>query len=109
VHNVVSSYNRYGPEAVEASNESKRRRCYLNKTEEAEFLATFLDQATAGQICVAGRIKQALEDYLGHEVHHSTVYRMLDRNGWRKVTPRPAHPQSKEQIQEDFKKTSPNW
>jgi hypothetical protein len=29
---------------------------------------------------------------------------MLDRNGWRKVTPRSVHPQSKEQIQEDFKK-----
>ena len=108
VHNVVSSYNRYGPEVVDGSKESKRRRCYLSKTEEAEFLATFLDQAGAGQICVAGRIKQALEDYLGDEVHRSTIYRMLDRNGWRKVTPRPAHPQSKEQIQEDFKKTSPN-
>ncbi len=107
VHNVVSIYNRNGPGALEASRESKRRRCYLSKTEEAEFLATFLDQAGAGQICVAGRIKQALEDHLGHGVHHSTVYRMLDRNGWRKVTPRPVHPQSREQIQGDFKKTSP--
>jgi transposase len=61
VHNVVSSYNRYGLEAVDGSKESKRRRCYLSKTEEAEFLATFLEQAGAGQICVAGRIKQALE------------------------------------------------
>ncbi|MFA6221439.1 MAG: hypothetical protein WC647_03920 [Desulfomonilaceae bacterium] len=57
MHNVVSSYNRCGPEAVDGSKESKRRRCYLSKTEEAEFLATFLDQAGAGQICVAGRIK----------------------------------------------------
>ncbi len=77
VHNLVSVYNRFGPEAVEAPKESKHRRCYFSKTEEAEFLAPFLDEASVGQICVAGRIRQALEDYLGHAVHHSTVYRML--------------------------------
>ena len=109
VHNVVSMYNRYGPEAVEGSKESKRRRCYLSRAEEAQFLATFLDEASAGQICVAVRLKQALEDYLGHGVHHSTVYRMLERNEWRKVVPRPAHPQAKAPVQEDFKKNSPNW
>lgn len=107
VHNVISIYNRFGPEAVEVSKEGKRRRCYLSKTEEAQFLASFLDEVSAGQICVAGRLKQALEDYLGHSVHHSTVYRMLERNDWRKVVPRPAHPQAREKIQEDFKKTSP--
>ncbi len=107
VHNLVSVYNRFGPEAVEAPKESKRRRCYFSKTEEAEFLAPFLDEASAGQICVAGRIRQALEDYLGHAVHHSTVYRMLERNEWRKVVPRPVHPQAREQAQSDFKKTSP--
>ena len=107
VHNLVSVYNRFGPQAVGGPKESKRRRCYFSRAQEAEFLAPFLDEASAGQICVAGRIKQALEDYLGHAVHHSTVYRMLERNQWRKVVPRPAHPQAKEQIQEDFKKTSP--
>jgi transposase len=109
VHNVVSRYNRYGPEAVEAAKKGIRRRRYLNREEEAQFLSPLLKEAEAGQICVAGRVKQALEDYLGHDVHHSTVYRMLDRNNWRKVVPRPAHPKAKKQAQEEFKKNSPNW
>lgn len=107
VHNLVSAYNRLGPEAVELVKKSKRRRCYMSKTEEAEFISRFTPDAAKGEICVARRIKQALEDYLGHSVHHSTVYRMLERNDWRKVVPRPAHPQAREKIQEDFKKTSP--
>ena len=64
-HNVVSSYNSNGPEAVDGSKESKRRRCYLSKTEEAQFLATFLDQAGAGQICVAGRITASIGRLFG--------------------------------------------
>jgi transposase len=107
VHNVISLYNRYGPQAVEAAKQSKRRRCYLSKEEEALFLERFLEQARAGEMCVAGCLKRALEDHLGHDVHHSTVYRMLKRNKWRKVVPRPAHPESNERIQEDFKKNIP--
>ncbi len=51
VHNVISIYNRFGPEAVEVSKEGKRRRCYLSKTEEAQFLASFLDEASADLRC----------------------------------------------------------
>jgi transposase len=106
VHNLISLYNRYGPFAVERAKESKRRRCYFSREEEAKFLSSFLGEASFGEICVAGRLKLALEEYLGHAVHHSTVYRMLERNRWRKVVPRPAHPESRENVQENFKKTS---
>lgn len=106
VHNVISLYNRFGPEAIEGHEYGIRRRCYLTRDEEASFLKPFLEIAPTGEICVAGRIQQALEELLGHEVHHSTVYRMLHRNGWREIVPRPAHPEGKEQTREAFKKTS---
>jgi transposase len=106
VHNVISQYNRFGPKAIEGDEFGKRRRCYLTKDEEAELLKPFLEIAPTGEICVAGPIRQALEELLGHPVHHSTVYRMLHRNGWREIVPRPAHPGAKEETQEAFKKTS---
>jgi len=108
VHNVISRYNRFGPKAIESSEKGKRRRCYLSEDEEAEFLKPFLEVAPTGEICVAGQIRKALEELLDHTVHHSTVYRMLHRNGWREIVPRPAHPQAKEETQEAFKKTSRN-
>jgi len=106
VHNVISRYNRFGPKAIESSDTSQRHRCYLSKEREAEFLKSFLEIASTGEICVAGRIRQALEELLDHPVHHSTVYRMLHRNGWRQIVPRPAHPEAREEAQEAFKKTS---
>lgn len=108
VHNLISQYNRFGPEAIEADELGKRRRAYFSKDQEAEFLEPFLDPASKGEICVAGRIKRALEELLDHEVHHSTVYRMLHRNRWREVVPRPAHPDGSEETQEAFKKKSRN-
>jgi transposase len=108
VHNVISQYNRFGPEAIEGDEFGKRRRAYLSKDEEAEFLKPFLAPASNGEISVANQIKRSLEELLDHEVHHSTVYRMLHRNGWREIVPRPAHPEIKEETQEAFKKTSRN-
>jgi transposase len=102
VQNLTSQYNRFGPEAIEGDEFGKRRRAYLSKNQEAEFL----EPATQGEISVAGPVKRALEELLDHEVHHSTVYRMLHRNGWREVVPRPAYPEATEETQEAFKKTS---
>ena len=42
---------------------------------------------------------------VGHEVDESTIYRLLNRHGWRKLMPRPRHPQADLQEQEEFKKT----
>jgi len=106
VHNLISRYNRYGPKVIEGREKGIRRRCYLSKEEEAEFLEPFLAVAAKGEICVAGPIRQALEELLDHPVHHSTVYRMLHRNGWREIVPRPAHPEGKEEVRQAFKKSS---
>jgi len=106
VHNVISQYNRFGPKAIEGNEFGKRRRAYLSEDEEAEFLKPFIEPASTGEVCVAGQIRKALEELLDHEVHHSTVYRMLHRNGWREIVPRPVHPQAKGEVQESFKKNS---
>jgi len=50
VHNVVSRYNRLGPQAIEGREHGIRRRCYLKKDEEAEFLKPFLDISPTGEI-----------------------------------------------------------
>ncbi len=106
VHNVVSPHNRFGPRAIDGRGYGIWRRCYLNRDQQALFLKPFPEIAPKGEICVAGRIKHALDELLGHEVYHSTVYRMLHRNGWREIVPRPAHPERKEETREAFKITS---
>lgn len=105
VHRVISNYNRLGPTALETPGKGGRRRAYLSVEEEKEFLAPFFAQAQIGEIATVAQIWQAYEKRVGHEVDDSMIYRLLDRHGWRKLMPRPKHPNSDSQAQEQFKKT----
>jgi transposase len=106
VHNLISSYNRQGPSALEGPGKGGRRRAYMTQEEEAQFLWTFTERAKTGEVATATRIQRALEKKLGRSVDKSMVSKMLKRHGWRKVVPRPAHEESDPQEQAAFKKTS---
>ncbi len=44
VHNVISRYNRSGPKAIEGNDFGKRRRAYVSKDQEVEFLKPFIEK-----------------------------------------------------------------
>jgi len=106
VHNLISKYNRMGPEAVEGPGRGGRRRSYLSWDEEVAFLESFKQAALTGQVATAAEIKIALENLVGHTVHKTMVYKLLKRQGWRKLVPRPFHIDADKQEQEAFKKNS---
>jgi transposase len=106
VHKTISEYNRYGPSAIETKGKGGRRNSNLTKDEERAFMQGFITQAQKGQIATANQIKEAYEEQVGKKVHKTTIYRLLDRNGWRKVVPLPYHPKKNKEEQETFKKTS---
>ena len=105
VHQVISTYNRWGVVAVETPGKGGRRHQYLTLEEEQQFLAPFFARAQTGEIATVREIWQAFEARVGHKVDDSTIYRLLDRHGWRKLMPRPRHPKADPQAQEQFKKT----
>ena len=105
VHDVISRYNRLGVAAVETAGKGGRRHQYLTLEEEKQFLAPFFAQAHNGEIATVAQIQSAFEAKVGHAVDDSTIYRLLARHGWRKLMPRPRHPQADLQTQEQFKKT----
>src|SRR4026209_1929266 len=109
VSKISSLYKRFGPQGLETVGPGGRRNQYLSKHEEAAFLAPFIERAAQGQIVTAKLIKEAFEQRLGHEVDESTIYRLLQRHQWRKVMPRPIHPEADPKAQEAFKKTSVRW
>src|SRR5437660_9252472 len=105
VHQVISTYNRLGASAVETPGKGGRRHQYLTQEEEKQFLAPFFARAQSGEIATVQEIWRAFEERVGHPVDESTIYRLLNRHGWRKLMPRPRHPQADPQAQEQFKKT----
>ncbi len=105
VHQTISLYNRFGVSAVETAGKGGRRTVYLTLEEEQHFLAPFFVRAETGEIATAAEIQRAFEARVGHEVDQSTIYRLLQRHGWRKLMPRPKHPKASKEVQEQFKKT----
>ncbi len=103
---VMSTYNRLGPAALDTPGKGGRRNAALTIAEEQAFLAPFFARAARGEIATRTEIHHALESHLGQAVHHSTVYRLLQRHGWRKRVPRPTHPRADPDAQAAFKKTS---
>lgn len=106
VHNWIPAYNRSGIEAIIGPGTGGRRTAHMTEEQEGLFLKPFFDKAKSGQIVTVAEIREALEDSVGHRLHHSVVYRFLDRNGWRKIKPRPTHVKADKDKQEDFKKNS---
>lgn len=106
VNKTISEYNRFGVASIETRGKGGRYHSYLTSQEEQKFMENFISSAQKGQIATAGQIKEAYEKRIGKQVHKTTIYRLLDRTGWRKVVPLPSHPLKDKQAQEDFKKTS---
>jgi transposase len=101
------SQQHFGRELV-GRNWGGRRYGHMSMDQERQFLSRFLDQASLGGGVNAGEIKRALEALVGHRVARTTIYRMLDRHGWRKIMPRPHHPKSDVKAQKGFKDTTQN-
>jgi transposase len=64
------------------------------------------EAAGRGQILTAPQLRAGLEKLTGRQVSLAYVYRLLHRHGWRKLGPRPRHPQAQPTVQEEFKKNS---
>ncbi len=110
VHRVIASYNRLGVTAVETAGKGGRRRQSMSLEEEKALLAPFFSRAERGEIATAGEIQRAFDAQVGHQVHKSTISRLLKRHGWRKPVPRSVHPKANPEVQEQFKKPSrPVW
>src|SRR6185295_3537903 len=103
VQKTISRYNREGIESIEIKTCGGRYHEYLSIEEEKKFLAPFWQLAEKGELTTTRKIHQAYEEQVGHHVHETTIYRLLERHGWRKLLPRSQHPKADIQAQETFK------
>jgi len=105
VRRLQAAYLKKGPAALQVLEHGGRYRENLRLEEETEFLKPFLEKAESGGVLVITEIKTTYEKCIGHPVPRSTIYRLLERHGWRKIVPRPKHPKGDPTSQAAFKKT----
>jgi transposase len=109
VHNLHSRYLREGASGLLGVGRGGRRRQLLSVKEEQALLLTFTTAAEQGGLAEASRVRAVLEQQVGHVVAPSTVYRLLARYNWRKLVPRPFHPDVSSEAQQAFKKSFGEW
>ena len=107
VHVLHSRWAKEGDTIFDLRGRGGRRHQHLSVEQEQALLAPFVERAEAGGMLSVGEIQHAYEEETGLQVAPSTVYRLLDRHGWRKVVPRPRHPKADVAAQAAFKKTAP--
>jgi transposase len=83
VHRVISAYNQGGVAAIETPGKGGRRHQYLTLEQERAFLQPFVARAAQGEVATATEIHHAFEERVGHLVDDSSIYRLLNRHGWR--------------------------
>jgi transposase len=64
----------------------------LTLEEERKFIDEFKGKAEKGQLVTVKEIKIAYCEKIGHKCGKGQIYRVLARQGWRKIVPRKEHP-----------------
>ncbi len=91
------------------SKKELRNRAAMALEKEAAILDSLLVNANNGGIVTIPALKPAFERALGKTVALSTLYRVLARQGWRKLAPDTQHPQGDPVRREAWKKNSPTY
>ena len=102
---IHSNFRKNGMKSI-IDKRGGRYRENMTFDEEIEFLKPFEEKSKSGTLVTAGGIKKAYEEKIGKEVAESTIYRLLDRHGFRKIVPYQRHKKADIEAQEAFKKTS---
>jgi transposase len=106
VNRAHMAFDHGGIKALKPKPIGGRQRENMTLVQEKALLARFAKAAGAGEMLNVHDLKAAYEKAIGHETSNSTIYNLLARHGWRKLMPRPYHPQRDLAAQHDFKKAS---
>lgn len=101
VNRAHMAYNGGGLQGLKPKPIGGRQRENMTVAKEKALLA-----AGAGEMLNIHDLRAAYEQAIGHRTSNSTVYNLLVRHGWRKLMPRPFHPQRDLAAQNDFKKAA---
>lgn len=104
VRRVWQQYREKGKKALIGERRgSGKGNAHLERREEKEFLSCFVEKANRSGILIVSEVHEAHKKRLGKSIPLSSTYNLLHRHNWRKITPRPQHPQGDKEKQEEYK------
>jgi hypothetical protein len=106
INNIFSSFLLNGVKSLKINKKGGRYNEIFTLKEEKELIDEFEKKSKQGGILEVSKIHKACEERANKKIAKTTIYRMLDRHNWRKITPRTSHPKSNEKYIDNFKKTT---
>jgi len=100
-------YKKRGEGAIFRDRRGGRYNENMTAEQEKRFLGPFFGNAAKGGMLVVSEVQEAYEKKIGRRVGNSTIYDLLQRHGWRKIAPKPSHPQGDPKKREKFKTIFP--
>lgn len=93
IRNLITRYQKGGIPAILTENRGGRRHSYMTLEEEKAFLKDQFEESLTGKHVTVQALFEAYQNRVGHKTTREGFYALLKRHGWRKVQPRPEHPQ----------------
>jgi len=104
VYRHIEEYNKLGQEGIIYKSRGGRKKAYLSLKEEKRLLERISEKAMKGLILTVFDIRKEVEKKVGHKVSDDYLWDLFHRHNWEKKSPRPVHPMSSKERQEEFKK-----
>lgn len=91
--NQVQRYQEQGLVGLLTDKRGGSFRYYMTHDEEIHFLSEQFKKASQGDLLTISSLHEAYQSKIGKKSTREGFYAFLKRHGWRKVIPRPEHPQ----------------
>ena len=108
IQQIWTDYFKGGVDALLCNEHGGRRRFHLAPEEELSILKRHEKVAEDGSILEIDVIHKDLCKEIGKKISLSTAYRIAKRHGWRKIAPRPHHPNHNQKSSYYFKAFFPS-
>jgi transposase len=103
----VGEYNAQGPTGLEGQRRGGLRWGLLSLEQERALLARYEARAQTGDVITAKQLHAEIWKAVGQDVSLAYVYKLLHRQDWRKLGPRPRHVKRDAAARAAFKQTLP--
>jgi len=104
VYRHIEEYNKLGQEGIIYRSRGGRKKAYLSLREEKRLLGRISEKAMKGLILTVFDIREEVEKKVGRKVSDDYLWDLFHRHRWEKKSPKPVHPMSNKEGQEEFKK-----
>lgn len=104
IYQIAHRYKKLGIDGLINKPRGGRKWAYMELEEERKLLESLTGDANKGLVIISKIVRNDAEEKLGHPVSADYAEDLLNRHGWRKIMPKPKHPKSSPEEQEEFKK-----